>query len=182
MVGVSGTADELVLRELREADEEAFLAGLRAWEGDDPEWHSFVWSSGVGYAEMLAILDRERRGVELAPGRVPHTMLYAFVDGAIVGRCSVRHALNERLRRRGGHIGYAVAPPFRRRGFAREILRQGLAYCRGLGLDEVMITCDDDNVGSWRTIEGVGGTLVETAWDADSAATIRRYTVMVPAS
>ena len=165
----------LVLRALQDSDEEVFMAGLRAWDGGEPGWHSFIWREGLTYAEMLAILDRERRGVDLAPGRVPHSMLYALVDGAIVGRCSVRHELNAQLRRRGGHIGYAVAPPFRRRGHAGAIFRQGLAYCASLGLDAVMITCGDANVGSWRVIEAACGTLAETVWDDEDGERMRRY-------
>lgn len=165
----------LVLRMLAEGDEEAFLAGLRAWEGDDASWHSFVWGAGISYAGMLERLRDDRLGVGLAPGRVPHTMLYGFVDGVIVGRCSVRHELNEGLRRRGGHVGYAVAPPFRRRGYAGEMLRQGLVVCAELGLPAVMLTCDDDNAGSWKTIERAGGALAERVWDEENAAWIRRY-------
>lgn len=171
----------LVLRELTADDAEAFLDGLRAWDGDDPSWHSFVWRDGLDYAEMLAILDRERRGVDLAPGRVQHTMLYAFVDGRIVGRCSVRHALSDTLRRRGGHVGYAVAPPYRGRGHAGEILRQGLAHCASLGIPSIMLTCDDANVASWRTIERAGGRLAEIEWQAETAGHIRRYWIDLPA-
>ena len=171
----------LDLRTLDDSDESAFLAGLRAWDGDDPSWHSFLWGDGLGWREMLEILEREQRGVGLAPGRVPHTMLYAFVDGQIVGRCSVRHALNDHLRHRGGHIGYAVAPPFRQRGHAGEILHQGLAYCRDvLGLPSVLLTCDDDNAASWRTIERAGGRLAGTALD-ESGVKFRRYWIELPA-
>lgn len=177
----TATNSTLVLRPLGEGDEQAFLAGLRAWDHDDPSWHSFVWTEGLTFPEMLEILDKERRGVGLAPGRVPHTMLYAFVDGEIVGRCSVRHELNDFLRRRGGHVGYAVAPPFRRRGYAGQILRQGLVHCASLGLRSVMVTCDDANVGSWKTIERAGGVLAETVWDAEATEWIRRYWIELPA-
>ncbi len=98
----------LILRALEENDEQAFLEGMKEWDGENPNWYSFCWQSGMKYSEMLEILRIENLGIELKEGRVPHTMLYAFVDGKIIGRLSVRHHLNEYLRHRGGHIGYAV--------------------------------------------------------------------------
>jgi predicted acetyltransferase len=58
------------------------------------------------------------------------TFLFAFVGDRIVGRVSIRHALNSLLERLGGHIGYAVVPEFRRQGHATEILRQALPIAR----------------------------------------------------
>lgn len=151
------------------------MAGFKEWVGESPDWYSFAWKTGMTYAAMMQILHDENRGLNLAPGRVPHTMLYAFVRGEIVGRLSVRHTLNEHLRRRGGHIGYAVAPRFRRRGYATEIVRQGLEYCWGLGLSEVMVTCSDTNVPSYRVIEHFGGQLEDRIWDDVDHEWIRRY-------
>ena len=116
--------------------------------------------------------------MDMAPGRVPHTMMYV-VSTAERNSCSVRHQLNDLLRQRSGRIGYAVAPPFRRRGFAGEILRQALGFGASLGLRSVMITCDNVNVGSWKTIERAGGVLAEPVWDAEVGEWIRRYWIDV---
>ncbi len=61
------------------------------------------------FKEMISLLKNEAKGVGLVPGRVRHTLLYGFLNNEIVGRVSIRHELNENLRKRGGHIGYAVA-------------------------------------------------------------------------
>jgi predicted acetyltransferase len=52
-----------------------------------------------------------------------------------------------------------VLPPFRRRGVATEILRQSLIVARVFGVDRVLLTCDEDNVGSRTVIERCGGVL-----------------------
>jgi predicted acetyltransferase len=128
---------------------------------------------------MLAVLRDEARGLNLAPGRVPHTMLYVFLNGIIFGRVSVGHTLNEGLRRRGGHIGYAVAPRFRRKGLATKMVGIALDYCKALGIGDVMVTCADDNEPSWKVIEHFKGRLQDRIWDDGDNEMIRRYWIKV---
>jgi predicted acetyltransferase len=166
----------LILRALTEGDEAAFLQGLQEWAGEAPGWHTFIWKPGMAFADMLARLRDDARGLNLAEGRVPHSMFYGFVGGAIVGRVSVRHQLNERLLRRDGHLGYAVAPRFRQKGYATEMVRQALQYCReGLGLSELLLTCNDNNESSWRVIEKAGGKFERKFYDDQAGEWVRRY-------
>ncbi len=165
----------LHLRILTPTDGSAFFQGLKEFEGDDLAWYTFIWKPGMLYSDMLDRLRKDSAGEDLAPGRVAHTMLYAFVDDCIVGRLSVRHELNERLRHRGGHIGYAVAKRFRRKGYATEIVRQGLIFCAKLGIHPIMVTCGDTNTPSWKIIERFGGKLQDTIWDEEDKEMTRRY-------
>ncbi len=77
----------------------------------------------------------------------------------VVGFIAVRHSLNDFLLDQGGHIGYSVRPSRRREGHASRALGLALVRAAELGLDRVLVTCDDDNVGSARTIESQGGVL-----------------------
>lgn len=165
---------KLILRELNKSDEQAFLEGAKEWVGESPHWYSFIWP-GVQFLEMLDILKKEALGVDLKPNRVPHTMLYAFLDGKIIGRVSVRHTLNDHLRKRGGHIGYAVAKTYRGKGYATEMVRQILDYCKKINLTSIMVTCADDNIPSWKIIEKFHGKLEDRVWDEEDKEMIRRY-------
>lgn len=105
----------VILRDLTPDDETTFLRGATCWVGESPHWYSFYWKEGVPYDEYLEVLRKEKAGIDILLGRVPHTVLYGFAEGEIIGRVSIRHELNEHLSRRGGNIGYAVAPKFRKK-------------------------------------------------------------------
>lgn len=148
-------------RELQREDFD-FLLGF------DPDT---AWS---GY---LRRLDERRHGVNVPAGWAPSSFLVAEAAGEIVGRVSIRHELNSFLRNVGGHIGYAVRPQFRRRGYATEIFRQSLRAAADLGIDPALVTCDDDNAASARTIERGGGVLEDVVETGNGAVAKRRYWV-----
>lgn len=144
------------LRPLSLEDEAQALQGhselaLENWE------YLLGYKEDMPWSEYLEILGHESTGTNLKEGRVPSTFLIAEKDGNLVGRTSIRHELNDFLLSVGGHIGYGVRPSYRRQGFATEILRQSLVLIHGLGVTKVLVTCDDDNLGSIKVIESQGG-------------------------
>lgn len=56
-----------------------------------------------------------------------------------------------------GHIGYSIVPWKQRRGFATRALALVLPVAREVGLKRVLVTCDDDNLGSRKVIQANGG-------------------------
>ena len=160
------------LRPLCIDDQEQALQGhselaLEKWD------YLLGYEIGTPWLEYLNKLENESTGTNLEEGRVPATFLIAEVNGNLVGRTSIRHELNSHLFNFGGHIGYGVRPDFRRRGFAKEILRQSLSFIYKIGVKEVLLTCDEDNLGSRNVIESQGGVL-ENSVEYKSGF-IRRY-------
>lgn len=173
--------DRLELRLPRLEEEAEFLRAHRATTPDVPNFLHY-YEEGMPFERYIEKLEQQARGENLLRGHVPSTFLFAFDDARIVGRGSLRHELNDFLFRVGGHIGYTVVPEFRRRGYATEILRQLLTIARvRLGLARVLVTCDDDNVGSIRAIEKNGGVLENVVSGADLDTPKRRYWIDCPA-
>ena len=169
-------SSELVLRLPRPDEEQEFL---RAHRATSPRFPYFLhhYTEGMPLARYVEVLEELEQAAGAASSRrVPATFLFAFLGERIVGRTSIRHRLNARLERVGGHIGYAVVPEFRGRGFATLILRQSLDIARDrLGLHRVLVTCDEDNAASIRVIEKNGGVLRDVVSGPDLTRPKRRY-------
>ena len=172
----------LTLRLPREDEEgEEFL---RAHRATSPEVPSFLhyYTEGMPFRRYLEVLAEQEQGINLPSAQhVPETFLFAFAGSRIVGCTAIRHSLNDYLERVGGHIGYVVVPEFRRQGYATAILHLSLRIAREKcdGVHRVLVTCDDDNIGSIRTIEKNGGIL-ESVVSGEDQQLKRRYWIDLP--
>lgn len=161
-------------------EEAEFRRAVAAVPADNPTF-LHLHRPGMTLAECLDVLRRQALGIDPAPGReVPSTFLFAFVDGRIVGRASIRHRIDYPLGPLAGHVGYAVLPEYRGRGHATEILRLALRHARErLGIDSVLVTCDPGNVASIRVIEKNGGVFEDERHDPATGLHKRRYRIAV---
>ena len=103
--------------------------------------------------------NRDSEGVNLAHDRVPQTVYWLIVNNVYVGRVSIRHTLNDHLLKVGGHIGYDIIPSERKKGYGTALLKFALIKAKEFGIDKALLTCDEDNIGSRKIIEGAGGIL-----------------------
>ena len=173
----------LTLRPLITADEAAFRNAVAEFRAIEPSWDfAFHFEGVTDFTAYVRRLEDWSKGRDLAPRFVPNTFLIALVDGEIVGRISIRHELNDFLVRLGGHVGYGVLPSCRRRGYATAMLRAALPVCKDLGLDRILLTCDDDNVASRRVIEANQGSLENVVSDATLTVPKRRYWIDLTAA
>jgi len=152
---------EAFLRDFASAGEET----VPAWFAD-PAW---------SHAETVERLAAWARGESLPEGWVPCTTSFLEDEGELLGVVNLRHALNDHLRRLGGHVGYAVRPSARNRGHATRMLEAAMAQARGLGLDRILVTCDHDNHASIRVIERCGGELQDEIESEPGRRTLRYW-------
>ncbi|HVK27896.1 MAG TPA: GNAT family N-acetyltransferase [Nocardioides sp.] len=139
--------------------------------GGTPEMHgSGYWflegdpvPTEAGCAAFVTMTELTAPG-DLDGTRVPSSYFWITEgdggpDEEVVGFLNLRHVLNDFLLEEGGHIGYSIRPSARRRGHASAALGLAVAEAARLGIDRVLVTCDEDNDASRRTIEANGGAL-----------------------
>ncbi len=164
----------LILRELVLSDEvEARLAHHELESEGHDGFLLFEPDEIEDFATLIQRRSDSKLGINLLPGKVAATFWIAELAGQLAGRVSIRHELNDFLYNFGGHIGYMVRPRFRRLGLATQMLAQALDYCKTLGLDQVLLTCNEDNLGSIKVIESRGGILENKV--LYEGALLRRY-------
>ncbi len=90
--------------------------------------------------------------------RLPGLVMWIW-DGAFCGAINLRYqpGTEELPPHVSGHVGYAVVPWKQRQGHATRALGLLLPIARTRGLSRLLITCDEDNLGSRRVIERNGG-------------------------
>lgn len=154
--------------------ENAYWDFIRDWERSGERIVPFAVSpNGRTFAQWLTRQEAMRAAGTCPAGWVPsHTYLLMRND-TILGAIDIRHSLNDHLLVTGGHIGYGIRPSARRLGYAAQMLALALPIARSLGISRALITCDDANIGSARTIEKNGGVLENKVEDGDRL--IRRY-------
>ena len=125
-------------------DYETYLGALQIRESGDGKWVPSTNYFLVGYNDRIL----------------------AMVD--------IRHDLTDYLHNVGGHIGYGVRPAERRKGYATWILAEALKKCGELGIDRVLVTCNEDNIGSAKTIEKNGG-IEDKSFIEEDGTVVRRF-------
>ena len=104
-------------------------------------------------------------------------------DNKIVGMINIRLALNEHLKKLGGHIGYGIRPTERRKGYNKINLYLGLLECQKHGIKEVLMDCDKKNLGSAKTMKALDGKLVKEYYeDSEYHTIIQDYIINVEES
>lgn len=122
---------------------------------------------------------KDSRDINKLPSHYVPSYNYFFVnDDKFIGEIHIRVRLTDNLLKYGGHIGYAINPKYWNQGYGTKLLESGLEKVKEL-IEEnrVLITCDDDNIASYKVIEANGGILenkVENT-DCDETFLTRRY-------
>ena len=141
---------------------------------------SFLDKKINNYENWLEFLEeiKNNNNENLCPGI--QYFLIRKNDNKIVGLINIRYNLNDWMMKYGGHIGYSIRPTERNKGYSKINLYLALEKCQKLGLKEILITADDDNIASYKTIETFGGELKNKIKNKETNnIPIRRYFINV---
>ncbi len=142
--------DEKYLRSYTQAYDEYSAEGISTYGMTDPRACN-IFEKHKNY----------RLGRNLRPDRVPSDC-YWLVDEEneyCIGEIHIRHRLNDALCLRGGHIGYVIRCSEWNKGYGTLMLSLALEKAKERGLERVLCTCNDENIGSARVMEKNGFVL-----------------------
>lgn len=120
-----------------------------------------------GWLEKLEEDYKREPNEEKVPART--YFLIRSNDNKIIGMINIRLALNERLKKYGGHIGYSIRPTERGKGYNKINLYLGLKICKEYGIEKVLMDADKENPASWKTMESLGGINIREYYDDENA-------------
>lgn len=136
------------------------------------------------YKDPIAYISECRKYT--APETLPKGLVVATqffyirkADNCLVGMIQIRHSFDDYLSEYGGHIGYAIRPSERRKGYATSMLHAVLPYCREIGLDKILITCIDGNIGSEKTIRNNGGVYESAVYESGKNRWLKRFWIII---
>lgn len=154
---------------------ESYLSALE--EASHEKLESFLAApkDNQTFKDFVNYINDHANGKNLPDGYVPATTFWITDGNKIIGRIQLRHILNDYLKQYGGHIGYYIRPSERRKGYATKALKEVLKYAQEMGLDKVLLTCDEDNIGSNKVIQSCGGILEDTVDVAEGKPRKNRY-------
>jgi len=155
-----------------------YLEMLDEWNqtGESPQpW--VLQEDYSNFNDMVQRFENLSKGVDIPNGFVPSTTFWAYDDKSdkIVGAVNIRHYLSDLLLRFYGNIGYGIRPSERRKGYAKEVLKLALDFCKVLNTERVLLCCYKENIASVKTILINGGVFENEIIEENSGKTIQRY-------
>ena len=125
------------------------------------------------FQEYLNDLHNYSKGDSLPQGEVITSAFWLIDKKEVVGVVRIRRQEVECA----GHIGYDISPDFRNRGFGFQILKLALEKAIKIGIEEVILTCNIDNIASKRIIEKNKGKLLGTIFDEEENEYLYKYSI-----
>ena len=140
---------------------------------NDIHYYDAYEKSLENFEEYINDLYNYSLGINLPEGMVRTSSFWMIDDNVVIGVVRVRHQEMELY----GHIGYGISPCYRNKSYGTQILSLALQKAKDIGLKEVIITCDVDNIASKKTIEKNNGKLLKIAFDEKDNIDVYEYSI-----
>lgn len=160
--------------------QEEYLDFYQEWKRSGETMVPWVISKDpADFQGMVQFLLDNEQGKQLQAGWVPDSTFWLVTaNHKVVGAVNIRHRLTEKLLQSGGHIGYGIRPTERRNGYATVLLSLALEKAKALGINKVLVVCDEGNVASEKTILKNGG-IQDSSYVEESGNVIKRFWIEV---
>ena len=130
--------------ELRNCDDEYKFEGL----------NNFKDVTSENFEEFLTKLEENKYIEDINPNYANQTtFILTDENNHVYGAGNLRHSLKGNLINIGGHIGYAMRPSERGKGYGKKQLLLFLQKAKEMGIDKALLTCRENNMASARVIE-----------------------------
>ena len=134
----------------------SFLNGVEEFKNHPTPFDTNGIKCGLkftNFADFNLNSENQRLGIGLKEGYVKQTRLWLIENNNFVGAFDIRHSLNDQLIKKGGNVAYYIIPSCRKRGLASLGLKECCKYAKDvLKLDEILVTCNALNIGSYKTM------------------------------
>ena len=113
-------------------------------------------------------------------GQLPTSEFFFMLGDTKIGLLQLRHRpgrSKELPDRMANHIYYEIEPEYRGKGYGMQILTLGLKEAKKIGLSEVMLTCNEENLPSKKIITTHGGEYIEDFVISSSGERIMKYRI-----
>ena len=140
---------------------------------------------GISYEEWLDdVIKSEDIEYTKLNNFVPSSTYFTIreSDNKIIGMINFRHYLNEKLSKSCGHIGYGIRPKERRKGYAKIQLYLALLVAKELKIDKVMISCEESNIASEKTILALNGKFDRIEYEENMKRNLKIHWINVDES
>lgn len=135
--------------------------------------HYEDWLKHLDLYAVKALIPKDSNYVEGS-----QYFLYDESRNLVIGMVNIRHELNDYLKKYGGHIGYSIRPSERQKGYAKLQLRLALDILKSKGVFQALITCNQDNIPSRKTILACGGIEDDPSIE-DDGTVIQRFWIQL---
>lgn len=153
---------KIFLTEPKETYEDSFKKYTESYR-ESELYYSKYKKSLINFKGYLQDLDNISKGINIDADSVQTSNFWLIANEDVVGVVRVRHEELDTA----GHIGYDISPAYRKQGYGTWILRLSLIKAWNLGIEDVIVTCNTENIASRKIIEKNNGTLLGTVYDEE---------------
>ncbi|MBE6068556.1 MAG: GNAT family N-acetyltransferase [Clostridium lundense] len=166
--------EDLFLVKPKEKYQESFEKYALAYRNIGDEHYFRKYKKALeNFQGYLNTLHDYSNGKDLAQGEVATSTFWLIDKNEVVGVVRIRHQEVDCA----GHVGYDISPNYRNRGYGLEILKLALEKAKEIGIKEVILTCNVDNIASKKIIEKNNGKLLGTIFDEEENEYLYKFSI-----